>query len=441
MTHRPLFGTDGIRAYIGEQCFTDNNLILLGHALAQWITEDYGHQQTIIIGNDTRTSASWIKHTLSAALVRNGHHIYDAGIITTPMLCKIVQSSPSFSCGIMVTASHNPAAYNGIKICDNKTGKIASAAQRKIERLMSCNVQPQPLSSHTLGISHHSPEISSKYSTLLTSLFPTQFLKGLVVVLDCANGATSMIAPSLFTLFGAQVYTYHNQLNGTSINENCGAVHPESLQKYVHDHNADIGFAFDGDGDRVIAISRDSSIRDGDDILSMLSQHPLYKNQTSIIGTHMSNHGLALWLEQQGKKLIRTDVGDTHVGQTLLENNLLLGGEQAGHIIMRDFLYTGDGIVTSLRLLEAMIVTNNMEFHSFTKLPQHLINIRLKNNTHPSIDQLARITQDYNHYVPDGRILLRASGTEPVIRIMVEDRDMQHARTIAQTLATECENI
>jgi phosphoglucosamine mutase len=270
--------------------------------------------------------------------------------------------------------------------------------------------------------------------SLLQSLFPTPFLRNKKIVLDCAHGATSSIAPQIFKMLGAEVIALYTQPTGTNINEQCGSVYPQAAQAMVLQEQADAGFAFDGDGDRMIAINRNGDLKNGDDVLALLSQHPVYTHAPGVVGTIMSNQGLALFLAQQNKKLLRTPVGDKHIARKLLEENLVLGGEQSGHIIVRDHLNAGDGIVTALRVLETLTITNDWEMNTFTPFPQTLINVPITTKKDLTDQTLQTIIAQHEAQLGNGRIIVRYSGTEPLLRVMVEEQDQDIAHTVGNNL-------
>lgn len=435
-----LFGTDGIRALIGTDCFTDTSMTQLAHALSIWITHTYGQHATVIIGNDTRNSCSWIKHTLIAILNRHGHTSYDAQVVSTPAICWLTTNSGLFDCGIIISASHNAWNYNGIKIYDAHEGKITQSAEELITYYFYNQTIP-PLNPIMLAANISYNDTITLYTTAITKSFEPQFLKNLTIVLDCANGATSLIAHEIFSQLGAKTIMINDNPNGTNINDRCGALYPELLQKEVLAHNADIGFSFDGDGDRVIAVNAQGIIKDGDDILALLATHPLYKNAKTIISTIMANYGLHHYLNNYGISLMQTDVGDKHVAAALKKHNMLLGGEQSGHIILTDFLYTGDGIFTALRVVEAMLMTQNMAFSTFEKYPQVLINVTAPCKKDITSPEMQTLLQEYQTQLPTGRILVRYSGTEPLLRVMVECADKEIATALGKQLAQKYRNL
>lgn len=426
-----LFGTDGIRNRVGREPLTSAALTQCGHALAAWALKKYGPNPRLLISHDTRSSAHWIMAALQAGLLLYPVTVHYADVMPTPSICKLLQLH-QFHAGIIISASHNAAPDNGLKIIDGATGKLTAQEEQEISAYY---YQPVTHSYNHFGNIHAYTQGSQDYAHDVLSHFEPRFLSHLKIVLDCANGATYKIAPYLFSQLGADVLAINNLPNGTNINDQCGTLHMRGLQDTVIKHNANIGFAFDGDGDRVLIATRHGQIKNGDDILALLSNHPRYKNESTIVGTIMSNHGLDVYLQEQNKKLVRTDVGDKYVAEYLEKNNGLLGGEQSGHIILHDYLQTGDGMVTALRLMEQILNTGDWSLETFTKFPQVLINIpigRKKDLNNPTI---AHLIAQHKAQLNAGRLVIRYSGTENVLRIMVEDREEKAAHTISNNLA------
>jgi phosphoglucosamine mutase len=429
-----LFGTDGIRCSVGQPPLTHIDLARLGSAIARWALTKYTSRPTILLGHDTRVSASFVKSSLTSSMLMHPLSIHDATVIPTPGVCKLMQNS-TFDVGIVISASHNPYQDNGIKIIDAHNGKLSENDELEITRLFH---SPQPLHSYSsLGSMISWPEASALYAQNMAQKFEEDCLAGITIILDCAQGATSYIAPQLFEQLGARVIVLHAQPNGININDNCGSVHPKTLQQAVLTYQADIGFAFDGDGDRVIAVNQLGEVKDGDDIVAILMKSPYYQQETGVIGTIMSNHGLALWVKENNKQFIRTSVGDKHVSARLEQKNMLLGGEQSGHIIMRDYLNIGDGIFTALRLIQTLCLTNNWDMVSFKKFPQILINVPVTSKKNLDQEPIAALIAAYQEQLPNGRLIVRYSGTEPLLRIMIEDNSQSFAQYLGQQLAQE----
>jgi len=433
-----LFGTDGIRATVGQKPFTLHELPKLGNAIALWVNDTYAHignQPTGLIACDTRASCSFVKTALTSSMLLHSITLIDMGVMPTPALCILLKDNSPFHFGIMISASHNPYHDNGIKIIDGIWGKLTPEHEQTISALFD-NTPITP--SYTqFGSLHTSSDALSQYHHLVTRQFRRKFLDKVTIVLDCAHGAAGIIAPAIFESFGARTITINNTPNGTNINEKCGPLHLDPLIETVKLHNADMGFAFDGDADRVIIINKKGEIKDGDDILALLTSHPLYAHQSTIVGTIMSNQALATYLQERNKQLIRTAVGDKHISAYLNTYNYLLGGEQSGHIIMRDHLNTGDGIFTALRILETTLNTNNMLLNTFTKYPQVLINIPVSEKKNLHEKPYSDIIKRYAHDTMPGRLEVRYSGTENVLRIMIECSDNRKASHIGNNIAHE----
>ena len=429
-----FFGTDGVRARVGSTPFNRLQLSQFAQALAQWARAKYGTRARILIAQDTRTSCDWINTTVSSALLLHNIQVYNARVLPTPAVGALLHYTDQFDCGIIISASHNPHTDNGIKIVDAKNGKLTTADEHEIEQLFNQNIQ-MPINYLHLGTHHQFIDAEQQYRTLVQRHFKTNFLNGITMILDCAHGATCATAPTLFKSFGATVITINNKPNGSNINHDCGALHPKQLAEQVRKHNAHIGFAFDGDGDRVVAVNKDSIIKNGDDILALLSTHPLYERQKIIVGTIMSNQGFASFLEQNNKTLIRTPVGDKYVSTALKQHNALLGGEQSGHIIMRDYLPTGDGMVTALRIAETMIINNNWSFETFIRFPQILINVPVGYKHNLETEPFSQLIAQHKRHLENGRLVVRYSGTESVLRVMVEDVNAKHAQDVGSALA------
>jgi phosphoglucosamine mutase len=440
------FGTDGIRGKADKFPFTHKALICLGKSIAHWSSEKYGNNQKVFLANDTRISCENIKHFLKIGFADYNLKCIDGGVLPTPAVLQIITHDKSFDFGIVISASHNPYTDNGIKLFDGKSGKLNEIDEKEITNLFSTYFKDPSLENTNYiqqkkptlnSILYSCPEQQKKYCQTIISKFQTNFLKGITVALDCANGATYDVAPQIFKSLGAEVTTISNKPNGKNINYNCGALHPQNLKNTILKIKADIGFAFDGDGDRVIAINNKGEIRDGDDILAELSNHPQLKEKNTVVGTIMTNHGFAKHLEQKGKKLLRTPVGDKHVSAKLEEEKLLLGGESSGHIIIKNYLNSGDGIFAALKMLESIKESGNWELNTFQKFPQILINVPISKKDDLSKKCYANIIESKKQELENGRIIVRFSGTENILRVMTEDQDRNLAQNAAECLAKE----
>lgn len=434
-----LFGTDGIRNHVGEYPFTNEDLVILGKSLGNWIINKYGNNAKILIGHDTRVSCSWIKSLLKSSLLQFPLNIYDAEIFPTPAIYQFVNKQKLFDCGIVISASHNPYHDNGIKIIDSETGKLTLEDELIISSYMS-QKSSLAINYELLGQDTYLIEAVNIYTSYLSSFFQSDFLKNIRIVIDCANGAMSYIAPLVFKKFGADVYVINAKPDGKNINNNCGSTHPHQLQKEVIANNAQVGFAFDGDGDRVVAVNKDGLIKDGDDILAILLNNQNYKRTSTIVSTIMANQGLQEFLKEKGKELIRTPVGDKYVAKELKSNNLLLGGEPSGHIILRDYLNSSDGLFVALRIAETIIETNNWELYSFYKFPQAIINLKIKTKYNLEEEPFFSIINNYKKKIESGRLVIRYSGTESVLRILVEMHDASLSNKIANDISKDLNN-
>jgi phosphoglucosamine mutase len=372
---------------------------------------------------------------LQSILTQHGITVYDAQILPTPALAKLIQHDQRFACGMVISASHNAAHDNGIKIFDAQTGKISESDENLIEQLFSEN-NPLP-SIKQFGVTHYWHDAQRTYINTVLRHFQPFFLRGVKIVIDCAHGATYHVAPRIFESLGAQTIIIGNAPSGNNINKQCGSTDLDQLKQTILIHKADIGFAFDGDGDRVVAVNRKGQTKDGDHILALLSEHPQFLLQKSIVGTVMSNEGLAKLLAEKNTKLLRTPVGDKYINQELTKKQLLLGGEQSGHIILKNYLHTGDGVFVALRMLEAMMHTNNWLINVFKPLPQCFANIPIKKKIPILEPFIQKIINLHKKTLPNGRILIRYSGTENILRVMTEDDYHKNAQATCTNLARE----
>lgn len=432
-----IFGTDGIRGPIGIEPLTTESLIRLGMVIGNWATQKYAIMHTpltILLGHDTRESCSLVKSALQTGLLHNNVIIHDAHVVPTPAIMQHLEQSKQYHLGIVISASHNPYYDNGIKIVD-RNGKLSLEDELAISSLYYALNVTQPY--QNLGQIYAYPTLANSYQKKIISLFPENFLSGIKVALDYAHGATYKTALHIFSALGAHVVSINDKPNGKNINNNCGALHLESLQQAVIEHQADAGFAFDGDGDRVIAVNKQGIVKNGDDILALLMHHPLYIQEKTIVGTVMSNQGFQAYVEHHNKKLIRVNVGDKYIAQLLEKDQLMVGGEQSGHIILRDYLNTGDGIFTALRVLESIISTKNWQMETFEKYPQVLINVPVASKKDLNTPFFKELLHHHESQLKGGRLLVRYSGTESLVRVMVEDTHIEHAREIAQNVSVE----
>lgn len=439
MNKKINFGTDGIRGRADEYPFTTESLNYLGIAIAQWSIAKYKKENPrVLIGHDTRESCIRIKNELIEGLSALPLQIIDADVLPTPAVCALTNKRTYFDFGIIISASHNPYTDNGIKIVDSKTIKITAVDEKIIESNYQNIEELSPIVSlNRLSVEKKWEKAYQEYEKIILENFTPNIFKGIKVVLDCANGATYKVATEIFQKLGAEVVTLFANPDGININNNCGSLHPQKLSETIIQNNADIGFAFDGDGDRVIVANKKGETFDGDDIIALLSNNPIYKNYETIVGTIMTNLGLDFYLRKNNKKLIRTRVGDKYVSAKLQENDLLLGGESCGHIILKDYLNSGDGIFVALRTLQTVITTNNWEIKTFKKIPQILINVPVAKKQNLSLQPYSDIIKKHQNVLKLGRIVVRYSGTENLLRVMVENEDEAVANQAATSLSNQ----
>ncbi len=435
MNNSIQFGTDGIRGRADTFPFLPHSLKKLGKAIYACAVNSKKHQSPIkiLMVGDTRESYEAIKSALCTGLLSAPVLIIDAGILSTPAACSLMQHDSSYDLGIVISASHNPYYDNGIKILVPGGGKLTPHDEEIIANYF--NTIDNDTEKVVGSIEQH--DLFDQYQQNIFKFYGSKFLTGTKIVIDCANGATSTMATPIFMALGAEVITLSAFPNGTNINDHCGALHPEALQKAVVQHGAYAGFAFDGDGDRITAVTGQGEVRDGDDILWILASSTFYQSLDTLVGTVMTNSGLEKALAQEQKKLVRVSVGDKHILRKLDEQGLLLGGEPSGHIILRDYLPICDGIFVALRLLDVLISTNNHAMNSFTHFPQALLNIPVIEKKDLSQGTYACIIAHYQAALQDGRILVRYSGTENILRIMTEASNEHEAQEIAQQLGNE----
>lgn len=413
--NKKYFGTDGIRGVYGEE-LTDEIAYMAGNFLGY--SSDGGK---VVVGRDTRVSGKAISEQLIRGITDAGADAVDLGVTSTPSVA-FVTSLIGANYGIVISASHNPAQYNGIKIFNYDGRKLTDIEEVEIETHIE---NGQAIRSETAGTLENGKEYIDEYLNDLTKLIGS--LKGLKVVLDCSNGALSEYAPELFKRLGAEVFAYNASGDGRIINENCGALYPEFAASKVVENNADIGFSYDGDADRLIAVNKKGEIVDGDSVIYVIAKQLKEEgrlNGDKVVGTVMSNMGVEKSLNALGIEMHRTDVGDHHVMEEMLRGNLLVGGEQSGHIILREFSCTGDGLLASLYLCKLLEKTNKTldELDDSVHYPQVMINLRTKNKKEIMADPKVKefIAEIEKELGVKGRVLLRASGTEPKLRIMAE---------------------
>ncbi len=431
-----LFGTDGVRGVAGVDLTAELafNLSTAAASVLADLGEFAGHRPTAIVGQDSRASGQYLEEAICRGLSSAGIDVYRVGILPTPAISFLVKDRGA-DLGVMISASHNPASDNGIKFFDRTGSKLADQIEAKIESVLGKIVE----SSNGAGSVIEDLGAKESYiQNLLKSLDGN--LSGLKVVVDCANGAASFVAPELLKRAGAEVIAISASPNGLNINDNCGSTHLENLIAKVRSEGADIGIAHDGDADRVLAIDDKGSVIDGDFILGILAQDMELPTKT-VVGTVMTNLGLIKALEEKGIKFIATAVGDRYVLEEMLAGGHTLGGEQSGHIIMSKYANTGDGLLTALQLISKLKKSGKSasELASFMKrYPQVLINVSGVAKEKLSSNQvISKAVVDVQQKLGDkGRVLLRASGTEALIRVMIEAQDLSLAQELASELAT-----
>jgi len=444
---RHYFGTDGIRGVVGHDPITPDFFIRLGFAIGSILVKNNTDKKikhpSVVIGKDTRVSGYMLESALEAGFIAAGVNVYLTGPMPTPAVAYLTKALRS-QAGIVISASHNPFPDNGIKIFSEAGEKLPDAFEAEVELALS-----QPITTvlpHELGKAKRVDDAEGRYVEFCKSTFPEKLnLRGLKMVLDCAHGATYHVAPKIFSELGAEVIAIGNEPDGFNINHDVGSTHPKTIKEATLKHKADLGIAFDGDGDRVVMIDHLGNIIDGDQLLLVITRALKEKNQLKggVVGTLMTNMAIEKALHDLGVEFVRTQVGDRYVLEALLEKGWLIGGENSGHILTLDQHSTGDAIIASLQVLKSLRLLNQ-SLHEATKdsplYPQVLINVE----THKKIDleknksiqnAVKKVEVQLNS---KGRVLLRPSGTEPKIRVMVEGEDFEavknHAHFIADTV-------
>ena len=440
-----LFGTDGIRGRVNEGAIRPENFVRFGEAIGAYLSNKTKTPK-VVIGRDTRASGLMLQNAIVAGLINSGVVVSLAGITPTPAVGFLTRRF-GFDVGLMITASHNPASDNGVKVFAADGFKFSSEAQAEVEALIqsddalhvSVDDMIEPVSD---------PSLAKAYEEFALSVAEPNSLSGLRVVIDGANGAGFDVGPTVFKQLGAEVATRGVEPNGSNINFQCGALHPKDLAKKVVEQGAHIGLAFDGDADRIIVVNEKGDVIDGDQIMGALALELKSLGRlanSTLVATIMSNLGLEHCLKASGIELVRTAVGDKHVAEAMKTGGHSLGGEQSGHIILLDYVTTGDAVITSILLCEMLKRRKSLAsevFSVFEPVPQVL-----KNARYTVVDPLAaEVTQ---HAIADtetalsdqGRLVIRKSGTEPVVRVMVEANDADLAETYVTTLVELIEGL
>ncbi len=439
---KPFFGTDGIRGAVGKEPITPQTIVHLGWALGTVIKKHYG-KGSVLVGKDTRVSGYLLESSMEAGLSSAGMDVVMLGPLPTPAIAYLTQTARA-NAGVVISASHNHYADNGIKFFSPRGSKISDEIQDEIEALI--NEPLQVVGSEQLGKAYRMDDAVGRYVEFCKGTIPRRMdFRGMRVALDCANGAAYQSAPTVFHELGADIEVINNQPNGFNINNDCGSTHIEGLQKLVLEKQCDVGIAFDGDADRVLMVDSNGEVVDGDQLLFVIanSQKQQGRLKGGVVGTLMSNFGMEKALAERDIPFVRAKVGDRYVMQELQERDWVIGGESSGHIICLDKTTTGDGLVSALQVL-TQIKFMNKPLHELAAempmFPQTMINVRLPDGTNasdvvvmPAIRQA--VEQVETELADSGRVLLRPSGTEPVIRVMVEGQDENQVANCCQQIS------
>lgn len=436
-----IFGTDGVRGIANTE-LTPELAFKLGRAGAYVLTEG-AHRPKILIAKDTRISGDMLENALVAGILSVGAEAIMLGIIPTPGVAYLTRKYNA-DAGIMISASHNPVEYNGIKFFDGRGYKLSDDVEDEIQRILEKDFEsiPSPTGAN-VGRAYTEETALSQYISYAINTIDTD-LDGLKIALDCANGAAYKAAVKTFRQLGARVYVINDNPDGNNINENCGSTHPEELMDYVVRKGCDIGFAFDGDADRCLAVDEKGNLITGDFLLAICAKELKDRNRLKdnmLVGTVMSNLGLDIACKKEGINLVKTKVGDRYVLEEMLKENYTLGGEQSGHIIFLEHNTTGDGLVTALKVA-AVLKRSGKTFSKLTsimeELPQVLINAVVPNdkkNIYLEDEEIIEAIKIVEKKLDgEGRILIRPSGTEPLVRVMLEGRNQEEISNMAQAL-------
>jgi len=445
---RQFFGTDGIRGVVGQDPITPDFFIRLGFAIGSILVKNNTDKKikhpSVVIGKDTRVSGYMLESALESGFIAAGVDVYLTGPMPTPAIAYLTKALRS-QAGIVISASHNPFPDNGVKIFSEAGEKLPDAFEMEVE--LALNQPIQTVLPHDLGKAKRIDDAADQYIKFCKSTFPESLnLSGLKIVLDCAHGATYHVAPKIFSELGAEVITLGNEPDGFNINLNVGSTNPQTIKEATLKHKADLGIAFDGDGDRVVMIDHLGHAVDGDQLVLVIARALKQNNQLKggVVGTLMTNMAIEKALNDLSIDFVRTHVGDRYVLETLLEKGWSIGGENSGHILTLEQHSTGDAIIASLQVLKSLRLLNQSLYEA-TKdsplYPQVLINVEtskkidLENNK--SIQDAIKIAESKLN--GKGRVLLRPSGTEPKIRVMVEGEDLKEVKSAAEKIAKAVE--
>ena len=435
-----LFGTDGVRGVAGQPPLDHGTVRRLGAALVRALPHGANATPHLLVGRDTRESGIWIEEELAHGAAGEGADVTTVGVVPTPAVAYLTRTNSTYDAGVVISASHNPYQDNGIKVFSGKGEKFTESVERHVEAIVadrSWHAAPgeaRPV---------RGEDLIDAYIDHLRAVFPeAAAAHGIRIAIDCANGATTTVAPRLFNALGLETIVVGNEPDGRNINLACGSTHPERLATLVVERQCQLGVAFDGDGDRAIFIDEHGKIVDGDAVLLMCGRHLQQEGRlkgNAIVATVMSNIGLELALKPLGIELLRTSVGDKYVMEEMLKRNLSLGGEQSGHIIFSDYLFTGDGLCTALNVLRTLTLTKRPLgdlASDLTTYPQVLLNVRVKQKVDlKTVPAVANAIQRVERRVAgSGRLLIRYSGTEPLLRVMLEGKDQSEIRGWAQEI-------
>ncbi len=440
---RKLFGTDGIRGVANLEPMTSETAMKLGRAAAYLFKRRSGRHQ-IVIGKDTRLSGYMLESALTSGICSMGVDVLLVGPMPTPAIAFLTRSLRA-DAGVVISASHNPYQDNGIKFFSNDGFKLPDELEARMEALITSDeIQHLRPTADEVGKAYRIDDAEGRYIEFVKRSLPRDLdFQGFRIVVDCAHGAAYKVSPKVLRELGATVWVIGDEPDGTNINDGCGAVHPERLQQAVREHHAHIGIAHDGDADRAIFVCEQGRIIDGDHVMAMIAldlrERELLKRRT-VVGTVMSNFGLELALAKAGIALVRTAVGDRYLLERMIADSYNFGGEQSGHFIFLDHNTTGDGLISALQVVALMKRTGRSLSdlaQCMTAVPQILLNIRV--NGKPDLDRVPELTQAIRTGEATlngtGRVLVRYSGTEPVLRIMVEGAEASLIRTVADNLS------
>ncbi len=441
---RKYFGTDGVRGRVGQPPITPDFVLKLGYCAGKVLSRadvapPHRDRPAVLIGKDTRISGYMLESALESGLSAAGVDTFLVGPMPTPAVAFLARAL-RLSAGVMISASHNPFEDNGIKFFSADGMKLPDDVESEIESLLDAPLALPPAAQ--LGKAERLQDAEGRYLEFCKGTFPKNIsLRGLKLVVDCAHGANYRVGVRVFQELGAEVIAVASQPNGININEGCGATHPKTLARAVLEHGADFGIAFDGDGDRLAMADRDGTLFDGDQLLYAMVKHRAQQGRLhgGVVGTLMTNFALERRLGEMQVPFVRAKVGDRYVLECLVERGWECGGENSGHLLCLDCHSTGDGIISSLQVLAA-VVSSQQGLRDFTReltlLPQVLVNVKLAGRIDlqaaPVREAIARAEADL---AGRGRVLLRPSGTEPVVRVMVEGEDRAHVQELAETIA------